>query len=86
MTTRCGFVAIIGPPNAGKSTLANALVGQKVSIVTQKAQTTRMRLRAVVMHKSTQLILVDTPGVFEPRQRRAWSMKSGWAWRMPTIF
>ncbi|MGB0342162.1 MAG: GTPase Era [Parvibaculales bacterium] len=69
MTTRCGFVAIIGPPNAGKSTLANALVGQKVSIVTQKAQTTRMRLRAVVMHKSTQLILVDTPGVFEPRQR-----------------
>ena len=69
MTTRCGFVAIIGPPNAGKSTLANALVGQKVSIVTQKAQTTRMRLRAVMMHKSTQLILVDTPGVFEPRQR-----------------
>jgi len=69
MTTRCGFVAIIGPPNAGKSTLANALVGQKVSIVTQKAQTTRMRLRAVVMHKETQIILVDTPGFFEPKQR-----------------
>ena len=52
----CGFVAVIGPPNAGKSTLSNALVGQKVSIVTQKAQTTRMRLRAVVMHDAAQII------------------------------
>ena len=65
----CGFVAVIGPPNAGKSTLSNALVGQKVSIVTQKAQTTRMRLRAVVMHEATQIILVDTPGIFAPKQR-----------------
>ena len=65
----CGFVAVIGPPNAGKSTLSNALVGQKVSIVTQKAQTTRMRLRAVVMHEAAQIILVDTPGIFAPKQR-----------------
>ena len=65
----CGFVAVIGPPNAGKSTLSNALVGQKVSIVTQKAQTTRMRLRAVVMQEAAQIILVDTPGIFAPKQR-----------------
>ncbi|MEC8098982.1 MAG: GTPase Era, partial [Pseudomonadota bacterium] len=65
----CGFAAVIGPPNAGKSTLSNALVGQKVSIVTQKAQTTRMRLRAVVMHDAAQIILVDTPGIFVPKQR-----------------
>ncbi|MBT5157779.1 MAG: GTPase Era [Rhodobiaceae bacterium] len=66
---KCGFVAVIGPPNAGKSTLSNALVGQKVAIVTQKAQTTRMRLRAVVMHQQSQIILVDTPGIFEAKQR-----------------
>lgn len=65
----CGFVAVIGPPNVGKSTLSNKLVGQKVSIVTQKAQTTRMRLRAVVMHEAAQIILVDTPGIFAPMQR-----------------
>ena len=64
-----GFVAVIGPPNAGKSTLANALVGQKVTIVSQKEQTTRMRLRAVVMHKQAQVILVDTPGIFAAKQR-----------------
>ena len=69
MSQKCGFVAIIGPPNAGKSTLSNALVGQKVAIVTQKAQTTRMRLRAVVMHEAAQIILVDTPGIFAPKQR-----------------
>ena len=69
MTTKCGFVAVIGPPNAGKSTLSNALVGQKVTIVTQKAQTTRMRLRAVIMHKTAQIILVDTPGIFAAKQR-----------------
>ena len=66
---KCGFVAVVGPPNAGKSTLSNAVVGQKVAIVTQKAQTTRMRLRAVVMHNEAQIILVDTPGIFEPKQR-----------------
>ena len=69
MSQKCGFVAIIGPPNAGKSTLSNALVGQKVAIVTQKAQTTRMRLRAVVMHGQAQIILVDTPGIFAAKQR-----------------
>lgn len=69
MDQKCGFVAIIGPPNAGKSTLSNALVGQKVAIVTQKAQTTRMRLRAVVMHQEAQIILVDTPGIFDAKQR-----------------
>ena len=69
MTKKCGFVAVIGPPNAGKSTLSNALVGQKVAIVTQKAQTTRMRLRAVVMHEEAQIILVDTPGIFDAKQR-----------------
>ena len=66
---KCGFVAVIGPPNAGKSTLSNAVGGQKVAIVTQKAQTTRMRLRAVVMHQQSQIILVDTPGIFEAKQR-----------------
>ena len=69
MSQKCGFVAVIGPPNAGKSTLSNALVGQKVTIVTQKAQTTRMRLRAVVMHADAQIILVDTPGIFAAKQR-----------------
>ena len=69
MSQKCGFVAVIGPPNAGKSTLSNALVGQKVTIVTQKAQTTRMRLRAVVMHEEAQIILVDTPGIFAAKQR-----------------
>ena len=69
MSQKCGFVAVIGPPNAGKSTLSNALVGQKVAIVTQKAQTTRMRLRAVVMHEEAQIILVDTPGIFAAKQR-----------------
>lgn len=61
---RFGFIAVIGPPNAGKSTLSNALVGQKVAIVTHKAQTTRARLRAVVMHEPSQVVLVDTPGIF----------------------
>ena len=67
--TRAGFVAIIGAPNAGKSTLVNALVGRKVSIVTPKVQTTRFQVRGVMMHGSAQLVLVDTPGVFAPRRR-----------------
>ncbi|MGF1625206.1 MAG: GTPase Era [Alphaproteobacteria bacterium] len=66
---RCGFVAIIGAPNAGKSTLVNRLVGAKVSIVTPKVQTTRFQLRGVAMAGTTQLILVDTPGIFAPRRR-----------------
>jgi GTP-binding protein Era len=67
--TRCGFVAIIGAPNAGKSTLVNQLVGTKVAIVTHKVQTTRARLRGIAMAGDTQIVLVDTPGIFRPRRR-----------------
>ncbi len=67
--TRCGFVALIGTPNAGKSTLTNQLVGAKVSIVTHKVQTTRARIRAIAMEGDTQIILVDTPGIFAPKRR-----------------
>ena len=65
----CGFVAVIGAPNAGKSTLVNALVGQKVAIVSAKAQTTRARLMGIAIHNHSQILLVDTPGIFEPRRR-----------------
>ncbi len=68
-TTRDGFVAIIGAPNAGKSTLVNRLTGSKVSIVTQKVQTTRFPVRGIAMHGDTQIVLVDTPGIFKPRRR-----------------
>jgi GTP-binding protein Era len=64
-----GFVAVIGAPNAGKSTLVNALVGQKVAIVSPKAQTTRARLMGIAIHQRAQVLLVDTPGIFEPRRR-----------------
>jgi GTPase len=67
--TRCGFVALIGAPNAGKSTLLNALVGSKVSIVSRKAQTTRNLVRGVAIEGRSQLIFVDTPGIFAPRRR-----------------
>jgi GTP-binding protein Era len=67
--TRAGFAAIIGAPNAGKSTLTNRLVGAKVSIVTQKVQTTRFPVRGVAMAGETQIVLVDTPGIFQPRRR-----------------
>jgi GTP-binding protein Era len=67
--TRAGFVAIIGAPNAGKSTLTNRLVGAKVSIVTQKVQTTRFPVRGVAMAGDAQIVLVDTPGIFQPRRR-----------------
>lgn len=66
---RCGFVAVIGAPNAGKSTLVNALVGAKVSIVTHKAQTTRVRVRGIALEGEAQIILVDTPGIFAPKRR-----------------
>ena len=69
MTQRCGFVAIIGAPNVGKSTLVNAMVGSKVSIVSPKVQTTRMPVRGIAMAGQTQIIFVDTPGIFRPRRR-----------------
>ncbi|MDF1872160.1 GTPase Era [Vannielia sp.] len=69
MTTRAGFVALIGEPNAGKSTLLNRMVGAKVSIVTHKVQTTRARIRGVAMEGESQIVFVDTPGLFRPRRR-----------------
>ena len=69
MSQRCGHVAILGAPNAGKSTLTNALVGQKVAIVSPKAQTTRTRLMGIALEGDAQIILVDTPGIFAPNRR-----------------
>ena len=69
MTTRAGFVALIGEPNAGKSTLLNRMVGAKVSIVTHKVQTTRARIRGIAMEGEAQIVFVDTPGLFRPRRR-----------------
>jgi GTP-binding protein Era len=66
---RCGFIAILGSPNAGKSTLVNALVGTKVSIVSHKVQTTRVPVRGIAMEGQSQLVLTDTPGIFEPKRR-----------------
>lgn len=79
MTTRAGFAAIIGAPNAGKSTLTNRLVGAKVTIVTQKVQTTRFPVRGVAMAGEAQIVLVDTPGIFSPRRRLDRAMvRSAW--------
>jgi GTP-binding protein Era len=78
-STKAGFVAIIGAPNAGKSTLTNRLVGSKVSIVTRKVQTTRFPVRGVVMAGQAQIVLVDTPGIFTPRRRLDRAMvRSAW--------
>jgi GTP-binding protein Era len=78
--TQCGFVALIGAPNAGKSTLINALVGAKVSIVSRKAQTTRGPVRGVVVEGETQLIFVDTPGLFQPKRKLDRAMReAAWA-------
>ncbi len=79
-TTRAGFVALIGAPNAGKSTLMNFMVGQKVSIVTPKVQTTRSRIRGIAMHEAAQIIFVDTPGIFTPKRRLDRAMVSA-AWQ-----
>ncbi|MGZ6012507.1 MAG: GTPase Era [Caulobacteraceae bacterium] len=78
-TTRAGFAAVIGAPNAGKSTLVNRLVGSKVSIVTQKVQTTRFPVRGVAMAREAQIVLVDTPGIFKPKRRLDRAMvRSAW--------
>ncbi|MGR3198712.1 MAG: GTPase Era, partial [Paracoccus sp. (in: a-proteobacteria)] len=77
--TRAGFVALIGEPNAGKSTLLNQMVGAKVSIVTHKVQTTRARIRGIAMHGPAQIVFVDTPGIFRPRRRLDRSMVAA-AW------
>ena len=78
-STRCGFVALIGEPNAGKSTLLNRMVGAKVSIVTHKVQTTRARIRGVALEGASQIVFVDTPGLFQPRRRLDRAMVSA-AW------
>lgn len=77
---RCGFVALLGAPNAGKSTLLNALVGHKVSIVTHKVQTTRMRIRGLAIEGASQIVFVDTPGIFQPKRRLERAMvAAAWA-------
>ncbi len=79
MSTRAGFVALIGEPNAGKSTLLNRMVGAKVSIVTHKVQTTRTRIRGVAIEGNSQIVFVDTPGIFRPKRRLDRAMvKSAW--------
>lgn len=78
--TACGFCAVIGAPNAGKSTLVNQLTGSKVSIVTHKVQTTRARIRAIFVEGNAQVVLVDTPGIFAPRRKLDEAMvESAWA-------
>ncbi|RJK98738.1 GTPase Era [Paracoccus aestuarii] len=79
LPTRAGFVALIGEPNAGKSTLLNQMVGAKVSIVTHKVQTTRARIRGIAIHGPAQIVFVDTPGIFRPRRRLDRSMVAA-AW------
>jgi GTP-binding protein Era len=80
MATRAGFVAILGAPNAGKSTLLNRLVGAKLAAVSPKAQTTRFRIRGIVMRGASQIVLVDTPGIFAPRRMLDRAMvKAAWS-------
>ncbi|MEC8201381.1 MAG: GTPase, partial [Pseudomonadota bacterium] len=77
---RCGFVAVLGAPNAGKSSLINELVGAKVSIVTHKVQTTRIRIMGIATKDDSQIVFIDTPGIFEPRRRLDRAMVDA-AWR-----
>ena len=77
--TRCGFVALIGAPNAGKSTITNNFVGSKVSIVSPKVQTTRTMVRGIGVYEQTQIIFIDTPGIFKPKRRLDRAMVSS-AW------
>lgn len=78
--TRCGFIAVIGAPNAGKSTLVNALVGAKVTIVSRKVQTTRIPVRGIVVDGQSQIVFLDTPGIFRPRRRLDRAMvEAAWA-------
>ncbi|MED5359509.1 MAG: GTPase [Pseudomonadota bacterium] len=77
---RCGFVAVLGAPNAGKSSLINELVGAKVSIVTHKVQTTRIRIMGIATKDESQIVFIDTPGIFEPRRRLDRAMVDA-AWR-----
>jgi len=77
--TSCGFISVLGLPNAGKSTLVNALVGQKISIVSRKVQTTRSRVLGIIIHDRTQVILIDTPGIFMPKKTLEKAMVSA-AW------
>ncbi len=76
---RCGFIAVIGAPNAGKSTLVNTLVGAKVAIVSRKVQTTRSALRGIAIEGESQLVFIDTPGIFSPKRRLDRAMVSS-AW------
>ena len=83
--TRCGLVALIGEPNAGKSTLMNRLVGAKVSIVTHKVQTTRARIRGILTEGPSQIVFIDTPGLFRPRRRLDRAMvTAAWAGAAPS--
>jgi GTP-binding protein Era len=77
---RCGFIAVVGAPNAGKSTLVNALVGAKVAIVSRKVQTTRVPVRGIAMEGASQLVFIDTPGIFRPKRRLDRAMvEAAWA-------
>jgi GTPase len=78
--TRCGFIALVGAPNVGKSTLLNELVGAKVSIVTPKVQTTRSQVRGIAIHGNSQIVFIDTPGIFAPKRRLDRAMvKAAWS-------
>ncbi len=80
VNTRCGFVALVGAPNVGKSTLVNELVGAKVSIVTPKVQTTRSQVRGIAIHENAQIVFIDTPGIFVPKRRLDRAMvKAAWS-------